>query len=115
MIEIGRREFLRRLAAIPAGAVLSTFNALAAPERKKVKIINVKAMSFGSGPRNMVKVETDSGMSGIGEAYWGRGVKDMILGSLRELVIGEDPLDIEPLYTKMMRVTAGAGCRQASL
>lgn len=109
MRSIGRRDFLRGLAAVPGAAALSNFRAMAAPDRKKVKITNVKVMSFGSGPRNMVKIETDGGLYGIGEAYWGRGVKDVILGYLRDMVVGQDPLDIEPLYTKMMRITAGSG------
>jgi L-alanine-DL-glutamate epimerase-like enolase superfamily enzyme len=83
---------------------------MAAPLRKKVKITDVKAMAVhGTTDWNMVKIETDSGIAGIGEAYWGRGVKDVILGYLRQIVVGEDPLDIEPLYTKMVRFTGGAG------
>ncbi len=109
MRSIGRRDFLRGLAAIPGAAVLSNYRALAAADSKKVKITDVKMMTFGSGPRNMVKIESDSGISGIGEAYWGRGVKDVVLGYLRDLVMGQDPLEIEPLCTKMTRSTAGAG------
>ena len=109
MKSIRRRDFLKGLAAIPGAAVLSNFHAMAAVDIKKVKITDVKMMIFGSGPRNMVKIETDSGISGIGEAYWGRGVKDIILGNLRDQLMGEDPLDIEPLCTKMARVTAGSG------
>jgi len=106
-----RRHFLKGLAtAIPAGAFLSTYRAMAAPLRKKVRITDVKAMVVhGTTEWNMVKVDTDSGIAGIGEAYWGRGVKDVILGYLRPIVLGEDPLDIEPLYTKMLRLTGGAG------
>ena len=106
-----RRNFFKRLAgAIPAAAVLPTFQALAAPLRKKVRITDVKCMVVnGTAPWNMVKVETDGGISGIGEAYWGHGIKDVVLGYLRDLVMGEDPLDVEPLYTKMIRRTGGAG------
>jgi L-alanine-DL-glutamate epimerase-like enolase superfamily enzyme len=83
---------------------------MAAPLRKKVKITDVKAMFVRANTEtNLVKIETDSGITGIGEAYWGRGVKDMILGYLRQQVVGQDPLDIEPLYTKMLRFTGGAG------
>jgi L-alanine-DL-glutamate epimerase-like enolase superfamily enzyme len=83
---------------------------MAAPPRKKVKITDVKAMFVHANTEsNLVKIETDSGLTGIGEAYWGRGVKDVILGYLRQLVVGQDPLDIEPLYTKMLRFTGGAG------
>jgi L-alanine-DL-glutamate epimerase-like enolase superfamily enzyme len=83
---------------------------MAAPLHKKVKITDVKAMFVHANTEsNLVKIETDSGIMGIGEAYWGRGVKDVILGYLRQLVVGQDPLDIEPLYTKMLRSTGGAG------
>ena len=59
MVKIGRRDFLKGLAAIPAAATLANFRAMAAPDRKKIKITEVKMMTFGSGPRNMVKIETD--------------------------------------------------------
>ena len=111
MPHAARRDFLKGLAAaIPASAVLSTYRAMAAPLRKKVKITDVKAMFVHANTdTNLVKIETDSGITGIGEAYWGCGVKDVILGYLRQLVLGQDPLDIEPLYTKMLRFTGGAG------
>lgn len=111
MRHTARRDFLKGLAvAIPASAVLSTYRAMAAPLRKKVKITDVKAMFVHANQdTNMVKIETDSSITGIGEAFPGRGVKDVILGYLRQLVVGEDPLDIEPLYTKMLRLTSGNG------
>ncbi len=106
-----RRSFLKSLAAaVPAAAALSTYHALAAPPRKKVKITDVKAMHVrGTTDWNFVKIETDSGVTGIGEAYWGHGVKEVILGYLRQVVVGADPLDIEPLCTRMTRYTGGAG------
>jgi L-alanine-DL-glutamate epimerase-like enolase superfamily enzyme len=109
MRKIRRRDFLKSLAAIPAATTLTNFNLLAAPARKQIKITDVKAMSFNPGLRNMVKIETDSGISGIGESYWGHGIKDIILGDLRHLLIGEDPLEIAPLCTKMERATGGSG------
>lgn len=111
MNHLGRRSFLKGLAAaIPGSLLLPRFRALAESLRKQVKITDVKVMIVqGSAPYNMVKIETDSGVSGIGEAYWGRGVKDVILGYLRGIVIGQDPLNIEPLYTQMWSHTAGAG------
>ncbi|HVA00998.1 MAG TPA: mandelate racemase/muconate lactonizing enzyme family protein [Terriglobia bacterium] len=106
-----RRDFLKTLAAaVPASAALPAYQAMAAPLRKKVKITDVKVMVVqGTAPWNMVKIETDGGVTGIGEAYWGRGVKDVILGYLRSLAVGEDPLNIEPLYSKMVLSTSGAG------
>lgn len=106
-----RRDFLKRMAAaVPAASFLSAYRGLATQVRRKVKITDVKVMVIRSTVDwNMVKIETDSGMTGIGEAYWGWGVKDVILSRLRQLVVGEDPLDIEPLSTKMARMTGGAG------
>src|SRR5690242_20192787 len=100
-----RRDFIRSLAtAIPLSAVSPGYAAMAAPMRKKVKITDVKVMVVrGNSDWNMVRIDTDAGVTGIGEAYWGRGVKDIILGYLRPVVLGQDPLDIEPLYYKMMR------------
>lgn len=57
---------------------------------------------------NLVKVETDEGLSGIGEAYWGRGVKKIIL-DMAPLLIGEDPSNIEYLFNKLMRMMSGEG------
>jgi hypothetical protein len=93
----GRREFLKRMAAaLSASGVLSHYRALAAPAAKQVKITDVKVMLVhGLFDWSMVKIETDAGITGIGESYWGRGVKDIMLGNLRPLLIGEDPLDVE--------------------
>ena len=105
-----RRNFLKSVVAVPASAALPAYTALASPPRKQVKITDVKAMVVnGNTPWNMVKIETDSGFTGLGEAYWGHGVKDVILGYLRPLMLGEDPLNVEPLYTKMVLSTGGAG------
>jgi L-alanine-DL-glutamate epimerase-like enolase superfamily enzyme len=107
---MNRRDFLRLAAALPAPAFLAGFKALAAPLRKKVKITGMKVMLVrGTFDWPMVKLETDAGVTGIGESYWGHGVKDIMLGYLRPLVLGEDPLDIDRLYTKMITGTGGAG------
>jgi len=105
-----RRTFLKSVVALPASGALPAYTALASPARKQAKITDVKAMVVnGNTPWNMVKIETDSGFTGLGEAYWGHGVKDVILGYLRPLILGEDPLNVEPLYTKMVLSTGGAG------
>jgi L-alanine-DL-glutamate epimerase-like enolase superfamily enzyme len=49
------------------------------------------------------------GISGIGEAYWGFGVKDIILGQFKNLLIGEDPLNVDKLYHKVLMMSAGQG------
>jgi len=107
-----RRQFVKTLvtsmAVSPFAAPCSwSANTL----RKKVKITNVKAMMV-KGPTGdwpLVKIDTDAGVSGFGESYWGRGIKEIILGYLRQAILGEDPLDIDRLYTKMIQHTGGAG------
>ena len=80
------------------------------PLRKKVRITDLKAMVIGRpGGNTYVRIDTDTGISGYGEAYWGYGVKDVMLGYLRGAIIGADPFDIEPLLTKMTMLTGGAG------
>ncbi len=98
------------LSAAAAGLASAPFARLAAALRGKVKITDVKCMIVrGTWDWNLVKVETDSGLYGIGEAYWGPGVKDIIQKILRPQLIGEDPLNVDKLYTKMLMRNAGAG------
>ena len=112
MAEANRRKFLRGVAAtVPVAAALSNFRAQAVPLRKKVKITDVKMMlgKTTANPTNWIKIESDAGLSGIGEAYWGRGVKDVVLGYFREMLIGEDPLDVDRHFHTMLRRLGGAG------
>ena len=66
---MNRREFLKTSAAIAAAGTLP-LHRLAAQHRGKVKITDVKIMIVrGTWDWNLVKIETDSGLYGIGEAY----------------------------------------------
>jgi len=103
-----RRQFLQ--AVTGAAAATLPFHRLAAQNRRKVKITDVKVMIVrGTWDWNLVKIETDAGISGIGEAYWGFGVKDMILGQFRNLIVGEDPMNVDKLHHKMLMMSAGQG------
>jgi L-alanine-DL-glutamate epimerase-like enolase superfamily enzyme len=104
---MNRRDFLRA-----ATGVLFTgpYARLASAFAGKVKITDVKVMIVrGTWDWNLIKIETDSGLYGIGEAYWGWGVKDLVLNKLKGIVVGEDPLNVDKLYTKMLMQSAGAG------
>jgi L-alanine-DL-glutamate epimerase-like enolase superfamily enzyme len=95
-----RRDFLKSAAAIAAGSTLARYNAMAAAERGRVKIRDIKVMVVqGFRTFTLVKVITDAGTYGIGEGYGnpGVGIKEGVL-ELREYFIGKDPLDIEALY-----------------
>ena len=104
-----RRSFLKTLAmAAPAAAVTPYFNKLAAQERGRVKITDVKVMrlkmSTGGHEMPLVKIETDAGVHGIGECHHditGLEAKDTVLNAFRQMLIGQDPFDIDKLATQM--------------
>jgi L-alanine-DL-glutamate epimerase-like enolase superfamily enzyme len=106
---MNRRQFLQGTAATGL-CFAAPYQKLAAALHKKVKITDVKCMIVrGTWDWNLIKIETDSGMYGIGEAYWGWGVKDLVINKLKHSLIGEDPLNVDKLYTKMLMDSAGAG------
>jgi len=107
---MNRRQFLQTASSAAGCAFAAPFQSLAASLQKKIKITDVKMMIVrGTWDWNLIKIETDSGLYGIGEAYWGWGVKDLVLNKLKPIIIGEDPLNVDKLYTKMLMESAGAG------
>jgi L-alanine-DL-glutamate epimerase-like enolase superfamily enzyme len=90
--------------------LLAEYHALAGPEKKKSKIRDIKVMIL-QGPRTymLVKVESDAGLYGIGEAYGspGVGVKEGVM-TLKPELIGKDPLEIDALYTGLGWRTDGS-------
>ncbi len=111
-----RRRFLQT-AGLGAAALLipeqsfpEPFAKQAADLRRKLKITDVKCMIVrGTWDWNLIRVETDSGLYGVGEAYWGWGVKDLVVNKMKGIIVGEDPLNVDKLYTKMLMDSAGAG------
>src|SRR5260370_7400764 len=103
---ISRRCFLETASA----GALAPFLAVAAPERGRAKIPDIKVMML-QGPRTytLIKVLTDAGVYGIGEGYGspGVGVKEGVL-ELRPYFIGKDPLEIDALYTGLGQRTDGS-------
>lgn len=114
MSRLSRRSFLASAAgAAAAPAFLADYHRLAAAEYGKVKITDIKTMML-DGPRTytLVKIETDSGLYGVAEAYGspGLGVREAIHG-LKESFIGKDPVQIDALYTGY-RYTDGSAHHQ---
>lgn len=56
---------------------------------------------------NYVRILTDAGVTGIGEAHPGEWVNDTIVKLLKPLILGKDPLNVEPLYTHIVANTIG--------
>lgn len=67
-----------------------------------MKITDVKATTIkGFKQWNYVLIETDEGLTGLGEAHPGAGVAD-IVKQFKGTLVGKDPLNIEPLYNRMI-------------
>ena len=74
-----------------------------------MKITNVAtAVIDGNFPWVLVRIDTDKGVSGLGEAYWGAGVAELV-HKAKPLLIGEDPTNIARLYDIMVRCLSGEG------
>lgn len=91
-----RRELLRMAIALPAGAWISNFQAMAAGELKQVKITAIKALQLrNNGGNCLIKIETDAGLVGYGEAGASGPMARARIETVRQYLIGEDPLQIE--------------------
>ena len=87
----------------------------AATELGRVKIRDVKTATVRiKYDAHLVKVTTDSGLYGLGEAYNRDGVVSHI-HSIKKQIIGQDPLQVDYLWHKMMDAGVGQGSRSGSL
>src|SRR5579863_4586873 len=91
-----RRHLFRLAAALPASSFLGRYNALAAPHQGKVKITAIKAMALENIAGNcLIRIDTDSGLTGYGEAGSTGPMARARLETMKPLLIGKDPLAIE--------------------
>jgi L-alanine-DL-glutamate epimerase-like enolase superfamily enzyme len=119
---LNRRNFLGIAGGVAAAGLVGERSQIlraapqAATEFGKVKIRDIKTASVKLTyySAHLVKVTTDSGLYGIGEAYRGAGTLDWIT-KMKEEVIGEDPLQIDVLWHKMMDEGSGADARSGTL
>lgn len=78
------------------------------PERD-VKITDIETCVIeGNFEWNLVRVHTDAGVTGLGEAYRGGGVTD-IMEYMKRFLVGENPLDVQRLFRRMIQETSGHG------
>jgi len=97
-----RRDLLRLAVALPAGATFFRLSALAAPERNRIKITNIKAMALKNIAGNcLIKIETDAGVTGYGEAGSTGPMARARIETMRGLLVGRDPLAIEVHFHSM--------------
>lgn len=107
-----RREFL---ASTPGAAVGAApfLQATQTGTRPAIKITDIKTFLVGVGSRNLcfVKVLTDQGIHGIGEAY-SCGPDEAtvkVIEDYKSWLIGQDPRNIEHLWTLMYNFTRFPG------
>jgi gluconate/galactonate dehydratase len=76
---------------------------------RDVTITDVQTtMVDGNFPWTLVRVYTDAGTVGTGEAYWGAGVPELI-DRMTPFLVGENPLDIDRLYEHLVQKMSGEG------
>ncbi len=106
-----RRDFFQNTMAA-AGAPLMQAAAQVGT-RPAIKITDIKTFLVGVGGRNLcfVKVETDQGISGIGEAYsCGPDEATMaVIKDYKSWLVGQDPRNVEHLFNMMYNFTRFPG------
>src|SRR6201999_2303576 len=97
-----RRDLMRLAVALPAGAFLSNLKLFAEPQAGKVKITDIKAMGLDHIAGNgLIRIDTDSGLTGYGEAGATGPIARARIETMKPLLIGKDPLDIGVHFEKM--------------
>jgi galactonate dehydratase len=102
MRPFSRRHLFRLAVALPAAGLFSRYRALAAPSVNRVKITNIRAMAIKNIAGNcLIRIDTDAGLTGYGEAGATGPMARARIETMRDLLIGKDPLAIEVHFQKM--------------
>ncbi len=76
---------------------------------RDVEITDVQTtMIDGNFPWTLVRIYTDAGIVGTGEAYWGAGAPELI-ERMTPFLQGENPLDIDRLTEHLVQKMSGEG------
>ncbi|WP_435349161.1 mandelate racemase/muconate lactonizing enzyme family protein [Haloarchaeobius sp. HRN-SO-5] len=86
------------------------------PEREEGPVAEITGIDTmvvdGNFPWTIVTLETDAGVTGIGEAYPSPGVHEIITDYIEPILVGQDPTDVERLYNLMRVSLSGRGSQQ---
>ena len=97
-----RRRFMKLAVMLPVSASLTRFRLLAQGEAKRVKITDVRAMALNNIAGNcLIRIDTDSGLIGYGEAGATGPIARARIETMKPLLIGKDPLEIEVHFQQM--------------
>jgi len=99
---MSRRDLLRVALGLPAAGLFARYQAMAAPNVNRVKITNVRAMAIRNIAGNcLIRIDTDSGLTGYGEAGATGPMARARIETMKSLLIGKDPLLIEVHFHNM--------------
>src|ERR1700758_5739815 len=97
-----RRTFIRLAVMLPMSASLARFRLLAQDHAKKIKITGISAMALNNIAGNsLIRVDTDSGLTGYGEAGATGPMARARIETMKDLLLGKDPLAIEVHFQNM--------------
>ncbi|MDA0337824.1 MAG: mandelate racemase/muconate lactonizing enzyme family protein [bacterium] len=81
-----------------------------------MKITHIGAVVLQPFPWVLVRVFTDEGLVGLGEAYHGAGVHQIAVDErLTRALIGQDPRNVDRLFHDMQRVMSASGFFQGAV
>src|SRR3954447_1788195 len=101
-MNLTRRTLLKSALGIPAAAWLTNFHVIAAPYTGEVKITKIKTMGLDNvGDGCLVRVETDAGIVGYGEAGLPSPAARARIEMMTPQLTGQDPLAIERHFYMM--------------
>src|ERR1700722_10514299 len=102
LLDPTRRDLLRLAMMAQASLFLTRFRALAEPHLKRVKITEVTALQIKNIAGNsLIRIKTDSGLVGYGEAGANGPMARAGIDTMKPLLIGQDPLEIEVHFENM--------------
>lgn len=85
------------------------------PSTRDLEITDVQTTVVAESPETyggflwtLVRIYTDAGVVGTGEAYHGHGVPELV-SAMRPVLVGENPLDIDRLYEHLIEEFALEG------
>ena len=97
-----RRDLLQLGVGFAVGSCFAPYEALAAPERNRVRITRIQAMAVRNIAGNcLIRIDTDGGPSGYGEAGCTGPMARARIETMKGLLIGRDPLAIEVHFHNM--------------
>ena len=81
-----------------------------------MKITHIGSVLLEPFPWVLVRVKTDEGLVGIGEAYHGAGVHQIVVDErLQRPLLGQDPRHVDKLFRDMMRSMSASGYYQGAV